>query len=128
MALPKLSKLELRIMEALWTHGPLPIREVQQAFPAKGRPAYTTIQTTVYRLEEKRALRRVKKIGNAHICEAVVSRDAARGRLIDELLGLFGGRLQPVMSHLAETGKLTMKDVKETEELLEKLARKEKPE
>ena len=115
-------------MEALWSQGPLPIREIQESFPAKGRPAYTTVQTTVYRLEEKRALRRLKKIGNAHIFEAVVSRDAARGRLIDELLGLFGGRLQPVMAHLAESGKLTAEDVRETEELLRKLARKEKPE
>ena len=125
MPLPKLSKLELQIMEALWSLGPLPIREIQEAFPEKDRPAYTTIQTTVYRLEAKEALRRVKKISNAHIFEAAVSRDAARGRLIDELLSLFGGRTQPVMAHLVETGKLTMKDVQETENLIKKLAKKE---
>src|SRR6185503_15544603 len=108
MALPKLSKLELQIMEALWTHGALPIREIQEAFPERDRPAYTTIQTTIYRLETKKAVRRVKKISNAHIFEAVVSRGAAQSRLIDELLGLFGGRTQPVMSHLIESGKLTL--------------------
>jgi predicted transcriptional regulator len=100
MALPKLTKLELQIMEALWSKGALSIREVQEAFPEKDRPAYTTIQTTVYRLEDKEAVRRVKKISNAHIFEAVVSRDVARGRLIDDLLSLFGGRTQPVMAHL----------------------------
>jgi BlaI family transcriptional regulator, penicillinase repressor len=126
MALPKLSKLELRIMEALWTQGTLSIREIQEAFPAKDRPAYTTIQTTVYRLEGKGAVRRAKKISNAHIFEAVVTRDAARGRLIDELLSLFGGRTQPVMAHLVESGKLTLNDVRETEALLARLSRKEK--
>ena len=126
MAQPKLTKLELQIMEALWNHGTLSIREIQEAFPAKDRPAYTTIQTTVYRMEAKKALRRVKKIGNAHIFEAVVSRTAARGRLIDDLLSLFGGRTQPVMAHLVESGKLTLDDVHETEKLLRGLARKEK--
>src|ERR1044072_2755687 len=96
---PKLTKLELQIMEALWSRGALSIREIQEAFPEKGRPAYSTIQTTVYRLEGKKALRRVKKISNAHIFEAVITRAAARGRLIDELLNLFGGRTQPVMAH-----------------------------
>jgi BlaI family penicillinase repressor len=127
MALPKLTKLELQIMDALWNQGALSIREIQEAFPVKDRPAYTTIQTTVYRLEAKRALRRVKKIGNAHIFEAVVSRDAARGRLIDDLLSLFGGRTQPVMAYLVESGRLTLDDVHETEELLRKLSRKDKP-
>src|SRR5438552_17679385 len=127
MALPKLTKLELQIMEALWTQGALPIREIQEAFPAKNRPAYSTVQTTVYRLEGKGALRRVKKISNAHIFEAAVSRDAARGRLIDDLLSLFGGRTQPVMAHLVESGKFTLDDVQQTEELLRKLAKKEKP-
>ena len=112
MALPpKLTKLELQIMEALWSRGALSIREIQEAFPEKNRPAYSTVQTTVYRLEGKRALRRVKKISNAHIFEAVVSRDAARGKLIDDLLSLFGGRTQPVMAHLVESGKLTLDDV-----------------
>jgi BlaI family penicillinase repressor len=113
-------------MEALWSLGASSIREIQEAFPAKHRPAYTTIQTTVYRLETKGALRRVKKISNAHIFEASVSRHAAQGRLIDELLGLFGGRTQPVMAHLIETGKLTLDDVQEAEKTLKKLARKER--
>src|SRR5271154_3940720 len=108
MQLPKLTKLELQIMEALWTRGPCSVREIQEAFPARKRPAYTTIQTTVYRLEAKKALRRAKKIGNAHIFEAVVTRDSAQRRLIDDLLGLFGGRTQPVMAHLIESGRLTL--------------------
>ena len=127
MPLPKLSKLELQIMEALWSLGAVSIREMQEAFPERRRPAYTTIQTTVYRLEGKKAVRRVKKIGNADIFEAAVSRDAAQGRLIDELLALFGGRTQPVMAHLVESGKLTLDDVREAEKALRKLARKEKP-
>lgn len=125
MAQPKLTPLELQIMEALWDRGALSIREIQEAFPEPDRPAYTTIQTTVYRLEDKKALQRVKKISNAHIFEAVVSRDAARGRLIDDLLRLFGGRTQPVMAHLVESGKLTLADVQETEELIRSLSRKE---
>jgi BlaI family transcriptional regulator, penicillinase repressor len=128
MALPKLTKLEMQIMEVLWSKGALPIREIQEGFPEKIRPAYTTVQTTVYRLEGKGAVRRVKKISNAHIFEAVVSRGAAQGRLIDELLGLFGGRTQPVMAHLVESGKLTLDDVHEAEKLLRNLARKEKQE
>jgi BlaI family transcriptional regulator, penicillinase repressor len=127
MALPKLTKLELQIMEALWNRGALSIREIQEAFPESGRPAYTTIQTTVYRLEDKKALRRVKKISNAHIFEAVISRQAAQRKLIDELLALFGGRTQPVMAHLIESGKLTLDDVRDAEKALKK-ARKEKSE
>ncbi|HTT61427.1 MAG TPA: BlaI/MecI/CopY family transcriptional regulator [Bryobacteraceae bacterium] len=126
MALPKLTKLELQIMEAVWSRGPSSIREIQEAFPARGRPAYTTIQTTVYRLEGKQALRRVKKISNAHIFEAVVSRGAAQRRLVDDLLALFGGRTQPVMAHLIESGKLTLEDVHEAEVTLQKMANKEK--
>ena len=126
MALPKLTKLELQIMETLWSAAPLSIREIQEAFPERHRPAYTTIQTTVYRLETKKAVRRVRKIGNAHIFEAVISRDAARGRLIDEFLNLFGGRSQPVMAHLIETGRLTLEDVREAERTLENLAKKGK--
>ena len=125
MAKPKLTKLELQIMEALWTRGACSVREIQESFPEEVRPAYTTIQTTVYRLEEKQALRRSKKISNAHIFEAVVSRGDAQGRLIDELMSLFGGRTQPVMAHLVESGQLTMADVKETEALLKQLAKKE---
>jgi BlaI family transcriptional regulator, penicillinase repressor len=125
MALPKLTKLELQIMDALWTKGPSAIREIQEAFPERNRPAYTTVQTTVYRMERKKVLRRIKKISNAHIFEATVSRDAAQGRLIDDLLSLFGGRTQPVMAHLVETGRLTLADVKEAERTLKRLARKE---
>ena len=98
-------------MDALWNGGALCIREILETFPAKGRPIYSTVQTTVYRLEAKKAVRRVRKIGNAHIFEAMIGRDAARGRLIDDLLALFGGRAQPLMAHLAESGKLTLEDV-----------------
>ncbi len=127
MALPKLSPLELRIMEALWTHGPLSVREVQEQFPEEGRPAYTTVQTMIYRLEAKKAVRRAKKISNAHIFEAVVTRQASQGRLIDELLRHFGGRMQPVMAHLIETGNLTLEDVQEAERLLREMPVKETP-
>src|ERR1700728_5477492 len=126
MTQPKLSKLELQILEALWAQGKASIREIQEAFP-EPRPAYTTIQTTVYRLEGKKAVRRVKKIGNFHIFEAAVSRDAAHRRLIDDVLALFGGRTQPVMARLIESGKLTLTDVKDAEKTLRKLARKDKP-
>src|SRR5579871_6565427 len=125
MAIRRLTKLELAIMETLWSRGPLAIREIQESFPERNRPAYTTIQTTVYRLESKKALRRTRKISNAHIFEASISRDAAQGRLIDELLGLFGGRTQPVMAHLIESGKLTMEDVREAEKALKRLSRKD---
>jgi BlaI family transcriptional regulator, penicillinase repressor len=123
---PRLSRLELKIMEALWTRGPSAVREIQEAFPEKGRPAYTTVQTMVYRLEAKKVIRRVKKIGNAHIFEAVISRSTAHRRLIDELLGFFGGRTQPIMAHLIESGRLTLEDVREAEQALRKLARKDK--
>jgi len=126
MTEPKLTKLELQIMDALWSQSKASIREIQETFPEKGRPAYTTIQTTVYRLEAKRAVRRIKKVGNFHIFEATVSRDAAQRRLIDDLLALFGGRTQPVMAHLIESGKLTLADVKEAEKILRKLERKDK--
>jgi predicted transcriptional regulator len=121
---PKLSKLELQIMEALWTHGASSVREVQEHFPEKKRPAYTTVQTMIYRMEAKKVLRRVKKISNAHIFEAAVSRGAIQGRFIDELLGLFGGRMQPVMAHLVESGKLTLEDVQEAEKHLREMAAK----
>ena len=126
MAEPKLTKLELQIMHTLWTRGTASIREIQEAFPEKGRPAYTTIQTTVYRLEGKAAVRRVRKVGNFHIFEAAVSRQAAQRRLIDDLLVLFGGSTQPVMAHLIESGKLTLADVKEAERTLRRLERKDK--
>ena len=115
-------------METLWSNGTASIREIQEAFPEKDRPAYTTIQTMVYRLETKGAVRRVKKVGNFHVFEAAVSRNAAQRRLIDDLLGLFGGSSQPVMALLIESGKLTLEDVKEAEKTLRKLERKEESE
>ena len=121
MRLPKLSRLEHQIMDALWSRGASSVREVLEAFPEKGRPAYTTVQTMVYRLEEKGAIRRTKKIGNAHIFEAVISRASAQRRLVDELLAFFGGSSQPVVAHLIESGNLTLDDVKEAEQLLIKL-------
>jgi BlaI family transcriptional regulator, penicillinase repressor len=136
---PRLTKLELQIMEALWTQGALSVREIQEAFPEKDRPAYTTVQTMVYRLETKTAVRRVKKIGNAHIFEAAVSRSVAHRRLIDErsvahrrlideLLSFFGGRSQPLMAHLIEAGKLTLDEVREAEQTLRRLQqKKDKP-
>jgi predicted transcriptional regulator len=119
--LPKLSKLEHQIMEALWNRGAASVRQILEAFPDKGGPAYTTVQTMVYRLEEKGAVRRVKKIGNAHIFEAVISRASAQRRLIDDLLAFFGGSSQPVVAHLIESGNLTLDDVKEAEQLLRRL-------
>jgi len=126
VALPKLTKLELQIMEALWSHGASSVREIQECFPEKSRPAYTTVQTMVYRLEAKKAIRRVKKIGNAHIFDALISRSAAQRRLIDDLLSFFGGRTQPVMAHLIESGKLTLADVQEAEQTLRTLAGKDR--
>jgi predicted transcriptional regulator len=126
MRQPKLSKLELQIMEVLWASGPSAIREIQESFGPKNRPAYTTVQTMVYRLEVKKALRRSRKIGNAHIFEALISREAARARLVDEFLSLFGGRMQPVMAQLIEAGNLTPKDVADAERLLRDLSAKRK--
>jgi len=128
MGYPKLTSLELQIMEALWNSGASSVREIQNAFPSKGRPAYTTIQTTVYRLERKGAVRCVKRISNANIFEAAMSRDDAQGRLVDDILGLFGGQVKPVMARLIETGRLTLQDVKEAEQALRKLSRKSKTE
>lgn len=125
MRQPKLSKLELQILEALWAHGKAAIREMQESFP-EPRPAYTTIQTTVYRMEKKNAVRRVRKIGNADIFEPLVPRDVARRRLLDDILSLFGGRPQPMMAQLVETGKLTRDDVRELEEMIEQRERQEK--
>src|SRR5712692_11438076 len=116
----KLTKLELQILEALWAQGKASIREIQEAFP-EPRPAYTTIQTTVYRLESKGAVRRVRKISNAHIFEPVVAREVARGRLLDDILGLFGGKAQPMMAQLVEAGKITLDDVRELEQLVIRL-------
>jgi len=125
MAQERFTPLELQIMQALWERGPISIREIQEAFPDADRPAYTTIQTTVYRLEAKKALRRVRKISNAHIFEAVVTRDSAGRRFLDDLLRLFGGRSQPAMAYLVESGKFTLADVKKAQKILRK-AKKEK--
>jgi BlaI family penicillinase repressor len=118
MPLPKLTKPELRIMEALWSRGPCSIREIHESFPAKNRLAYTTVQTMVYRLEGKKAVRRVKKIATAFIFEAAVSREATQRRLVDDLLSLFGGRSRPIMAHLIDSGALTLEDVQEAERTL----------
>ena len=126
MPLAKLTRPELEIMEALWQHGASSVREIQERLPEKDRPAYTTVQTVVYRLEAKKAVRRVKKIGNAHIFEAIVSRTAAQRRLIDDLLSFFGGRTQPVVVHLIESGKLTLEDLEEAQQTIRKLSRKDK--
>jgi BlaI family transcriptional regulator, penicillinase repressor len=126
MALPKLTRLELQIMEALWTRGACSVREIQETFPARKRPAFTTVQTTVYRLETKKVLRRFKKIGTAFIFEATVSREAAESRLIDELLSLFGGRSRPIVAHLIASRTLTLDDVREAEKAILKLAEEDK--
>jgi BlaI family transcriptional regulator, penicillinase repressor len=120
----KLSKLEFQIMEVLWSKGEASIREVHETFAEKCKPAYTTIQTTIYRMEIKGVVQRVKKVGNFHIFAATISRDSAQRRLIDELLSLFGGKTQPVMAHLIDSGKLTLDDVKEAEKALKKLSAK----
>ena len=118
MAASGLGKLELKIMQALWERGPCSVREVQESFQPKKRPAYTTVQTVMCRLEAKGALRRAKKISNAHIFEATLSREVTHRRLIDDLLGHFGGRSQPVMAHLIESGRLTLDDIKDAEKML----------
>jgi predicted transcriptional regulator len=119
-----LTKPELQILEVLWTKGACSIREIHEALPAKGRPAFTTVQTVVYRLEKKQALRCVKRISKANIFEAAISRDEAHLTLVDELLALFGGRPKPVIARLVESGRLTLEDIKEAEAALKKLAKK----
>lgn len=121
MAPPRLTRLELQIMEALWSKGAISIREIQADFPARRRPAYTTIQTTVYRLESKGALRRTKKVGNAHIFEAVLSRSAGQRNFFQDLLLPLADHGLPVVSYLIETGKLTLKDVEEAERRLREM-------
>ena len=120
MKQPRLSRLELTIMEALWKLRASSVREIQESFPEKDRPAHTTVQTMLTRLEAKGAVRRAKKISNAHIYEAVLSRSAAQRRLVDELLGFFGGRAAPLMSHLVESGQLTLDDIEEARKALRK--------
>jgi BlaI family transcriptional regulator, penicillinase repressor len=117
MAKRKLTKLELQILEAFWARGTASVREIQESFP-EPRPAYTTIQTTVYRLENKGAVRRVDKVGNAHIFEPIVARNVVRHRLLDEVLALFGGRAQPMMVQLADRGDLTLRDIRELEAIV----------
>jgi BlaI family transcriptional regulator, penicillinase repressor len=126
MKFPKLTRLELQIMETFWTRGACSVREIQEAFPQRKRPAYTTVQTTVYRLESKKALRLVKLIGKAKVFEAAISRTQAQTRLIDDLLSLFGGDVKPVMARLVDIGKLTVEDVKDAEQMLREHQRKEK--
>ena len=126
MLKPRLTKLELQVLEPLWQKGPCSVREIQEAFTEPKRPAYTTVQTVVYRLERKKALRCVKRISNANIFEAVISRQDAQGRLINELLALLGGRAKQIMAHLVETGDLTLDDIKEVEKTLRANAKKEK--
>jgi len=124
---PRLSRLELQIMEALWKGGPASVREIQESLPVASRPAYTTVQTMVSRLEAKNAVKRVKKVGNAHVYDAAIARDVAERRLVDELLNMFGGRTQPVMSHLIESGRLTLDDLREAERTIRDLSRRKKP-
>jgi BlaI family transcriptional regulator, penicillinase repressor len=126
MPKPKLTKLEMQVLEALWQKGACSVREIQETFPEPGRPAYTTVQTVVYRLERKKALRCVKRISNANIFEAAISRKEAQRRFVDELLAIFGGRAKLVMAHLVESGDLTLADIKEAEEALRQPPRKEK--
>jgi BlaI family penicillinase repressor len=128
MPKPKLTKLELQVLEAFWQNGACSVREVQETFPEPGRPAYTTVQTVIYRLERKKALRCVKRISNANIFEAVISRKDAQRRFVDELLAVFGGRAKLVMAHLVESGELTLADVKEAEKALRPhTSKKDKP-
>jgi BlaI family transcriptional regulator, penicillinase repressor len=126
VARPKLSPLEFRIMKVFWERGAVCIRDVQEAFPEDDRPAYTTVQTSVYRLEAKNAVRRVRKISNAHIFEAVISRTAEQNRLVGELLSLFGGRAKLVVAHLAESGELTLDDIQEAETAIREYSKKGK--
>jgi BlaI family transcriptional regulator, penicillinase repressor len=124
MNFPPFGKLELKIMNAFWNRGASSVREILETFPEKKRPAYTTVQTMVYRLEAKKAVRRVRKISNAHIFEAAISRDATQGRLIDDLLGLLGGRTQLVMARLIESGKLTLDDIRDAEKTLREFSKR----
>ena len=126
MLKPRLTKLELQVLEALWQKGACSVREIQETFPEPVRPAYTTVQTVVYRLERKQALRCVKRISNANIFEAVISRNDAQRRFVDELLAVFGGRAKLVMAHLVESGELTLEDIKQAGKALQKASRKEK--
>lgn len=127
MAEARLSRLEIRIMETLWERGEASIREMQEAFPGKKQPGYTTVQTMVYRMEAKKVVRRVRKVGNFHLFQAAVSRDAVQRRLVDDLLAMFGGQSRPVVAHLIDAGKLTLEDVKYAEKTLKRLKEGDKP-
>jgi BlaI family transcriptional regulator, penicillinase repressor len=127
MRLPKLTRLELRVMETLWSKGPSSIRDLVEAFPEKERLAYTTVQTVVYRLEAKKAIRRTSKVSNAHIFEAVISRSSAQHRMIDDLVALFGGKRLPIVTHLIESGKLTPEEVSEAQKALEEVGKQRQP-
>jgi predicted transcriptional regulator len=127
LALPKLTPIELRIMDVLWSHGASAVRQVQEEFPEDSRPAYTTVQTVLYRLEGKKVVRRTRKIGNAHLFEAIVDRASVQRRALDDVLRLFGGQAQPMMAHLVQSGQLTMDDVREVERLIEDLEKKGTP-
>jgi BlaI family transcriptional regulator, penicillinase repressor len=120
----KLTKPELDVLEVLWTRGACSVREIHEALPDQGRPAFTTVQTVIYRLEKKQAVRCVKRISNANIFEAAISRDDAHSSLVDELLALFGGRPRPVIARLVESGKLTLDDIKDAEDALKKFLKK----
>jgi BlaI family penicillinase repressor len=124
MAVPKLSKLEFQIMETLWVRGEASIREILDSLPAKGRPAYNTVQTMIYRMEPKGVVRRVKRVGNFHVFEAVITRDAAQRRVIDDLLSYFGGQSQLLMAHLIESGKISLSDVRQAEQMVKNHRRK----
>lgn len=126
MTFPKLGRLELQIMDALWAHGPCTVREVQESLPEDGRPAYTTVLTVVSRLEAKKAVRRVRKVSNAFVFEAAVSRKATQSHMLDDFVRLFGGRMQPLMAQLIEAGQLTLEDVQEAEKMLRELPPKGK--
>jgi predicted transcriptional regulator len=120
----KVTRFELELLEQLWKLGTASVREIQENLPEKNRPAYTTVQTIIYRLEEKKAVRRVKKIGNAHVFEALITRKTVYRRLVDDLLEVFGGSAAPLMSHLVESGKLSLEDVREAEKMLARLEKK----
>src|SRR5580693_7046525 len=124
MAVPKLSKLEFQIMETLWVRGEASIREILDSLPAKGRPAYNTVQTMIYRMEPKGVVRRAKRVGNFHVFEAVITRDAAQRRVIDDLLSYFGGQSQLLMAHLIESGKISLSDVRQAEQIVKNHRRK----
>jgi predicted transcriptional regulator len=123
----KLSRLELRMMDVIWSQGPCSVREVHESFPEDSRPAYTTVHTVITRLEAKKAVRRVRKVGNAHLYEALISREPAQTHMLDDFVRLFGGRMQPLMTHLIETGQLTLKDVQAAEKLLRERSKTGKP-